>query len=267
MWAQNGASASIAVYDQPGGTVLCSDTLGSNWGTWQQFSCNATADGSGELAIALQGGSSGTGAIAWDDAALQQSGAGTLFSTGLESGQTQPTWTNTVDAASNVGGICCGLTGPELGVRTGEHSHTGSSALLYSGMANGGSTTYAYLKAFDMSSSQPAIDANTVLDYWIYPQSQSTSTYVSGNNSTCTAVDMLFSDGSWLRNDGVVDQNGNQLHPAAQCNHLTLDTWNHVTAKLGSLAGKQLERIDVGWDDPGATGGYRGYIDDMAISG
>jgi hypothetical protein len=267
VWAQSQGGGQIDVYDQGGGSHLCIAGLTANWGTWQQFSCTATVDSTGKLVVALEGGSSTSGGQVWDDVALQAGGAATLFSTGLESGQTQPTWSDTVDFSSNVGGICCSLTGPELGVRSGEQAHTGSSALMYSGMANGGSTTYAYLKSFDLSGAPPTIDASTVLDYWIYPQSSSSSSYVSGSNSTCVAIDMLLSDGSWLRNDGVKDQNGNQVHPAGQCNHLTLDTWNHVIASMGSLAGKKIQRIDVGWDDVGATGGYRGYVDDITISG
>jgi hypothetical protein len=46
----------------------------------------------------------------------------------------------------------------------------------------------------------------------------------------------LFSDGSALRNLGAVDQNGNRLHPASQCGHLTADQWNHVTAKIDDIS-------------------------------
>lgn len=52
--------------------------------------------------------------------------AATEFSSGFESGQPQPTWTNTVDSSAGVGGYCCGLTGMESGTRT-EAAHTGSS--------------------------------------------------------------------------------------------------------------------------------------------
>ncbi len=42
-----------------------------------------------------------------------------LFFTGFESGDPQLTWANTVDSgnSANIGGICCNLTGPELGTR------------------------------------------------------------------------------------------------------------------------------------------------------
>jgi len=52
------------------------------------------------------------------------------------------------------------------------------------------------------------VGPNTTLTYWIYPQSAATSGLVSGSNSSCVAVDLIFTDGSNLRDSGVVDQNG-----------------------------------------------------------
>ncbi len=64
-----------------------------------------------------------------------------------------------------------------------------------------------------------------------------------------------------------MDQNGNLAHPAHQCGHLTLDTWNHVTVNLAAHdSNKQISRILVGYDQPGGSGGYRGYVDDITIS-
>ena len=195
------------------------------------------------------------------------------FSSGFESGDPALTWTDTVDSTgggiSNVTGICCGLSGPEAGIRTGETEHTGSGALMYSGSGQGGGTVYAYLKFYDLSGSPLAIGTSKTLSYWIYPQSNATSTWVpaGSNNSTCVAIDMIFTDGSTLRDSGAVDQNGDRIHPASQCGHLTLDTWNHVTVNLAANnANKQISRILVGYDHPGSTGGYRGYLDDLSIS-
>ena len=90
---------------------------------------------------------------------------------------------------------------------------------------------------------------------------------MTGNNSTCVAIDLIFSDNSNLRDSGAVDQNGNRAHPAYQCNHLTVDSWNHVTVNLGAYRnGKTVTRIDLGYDQPNSTGGYRGYVDDISIS-
>ncbi|WP_377273233.1 hypothetical protein [Peterkaempfera sp. SMS 1(5)a] len=194
------------------------------------------------------------------------------FSSGFESADQAPTWTNTVDTAggglASVTGLCCGLTGPEAAVRTGETSHTGSGALMYSGSGQGGSAVHAYMEVYDLSGSPLAIGGGKTLSYWIYPQSNATTTWVAAGsgNSSCVAVDMVFTDGSTLRDSGAVNQNGVNVHPAQQCGHLTLDTWNHITVNLGTgNANKKIGRITVGYDNPNSTGGYRGYIDDLSI--
>jgi len=194
-----------------------------------------------------------------------------LFATGFESGDSQPTWANTVDTTGggggilNVGGICCGLSGPEAGVRT-ETTHTGSSALMYSGMDNSATSSYAYLKVFDLGTRHIVVGPTTALSYWIYPQSHTANGLVSGGNSSCVAVDLVFTDGATLHTLGAVDQAGNPLTPSAQCGHLTLDTWNHITSTIGTVtSGKTISRLDVGYDQPANTGGYRGYIDDISI--
>jgi Pro-kumamolisin, activation domain len=194
------------------------------------------------------------------------------FSTDFESGSTQPTWSNTVDSggypaggSSNVGGILSSLSGPEAAIRT-EYTHSGKTALMYSGNDTGASTSYAYLKVFDFSGNALKVDANTTLTYWIFPQSAATTNLVSGDNSSCVAIDLIFSDGKSLRDSGAVDQNGNHIHPAGQCDHLQMDTWNKVVVNLGAVAnGKTITRLDVGYDQSANTGGYRGYIDDISI--
>jgi len=196
-----------------------------------------------------------------------------LFATGFESGDPRPTWANTVDGGSypaggisNVGGICCGLSGPEAGVRT-EAGHTGAAALLYSGMDTSASSSYAYDKVFDLTGANIVVGPTTTLSYWIYPQSSATAPEPVGTgNSACVAIDLIFADGSNLRDSGAVDQAGNRLHPLYQCGHLTPDTWNHVTSVIGAVtSGKTIVRLDVGYDQPANTGGYRGYIDDISI--
>ena len=166
----------------------------------------------------------------------------------------------------NVGSICCGLAGPEAIVHN-ETTHGGSSALMYSGKDISSSSSYAYMKVFDLSSQPVTIGGTTTLTYWIYPQSSSTSWgYAAGSNSTCVAIDLIFSDNSNLRDSGATDQHGNRAHPAYQCSHLNLDQWNQVTVNLGGVAnGKKVVRIDLGYDQPANMGGYRGYVDDISI--
>lgn len=199
------------------------------------------------------------------------------FSSGFESSDPQPTWSDTVDDSGppaggirNITGVCCGLTGPEAAVRNNEQAHNGTASLLYSGKAtNDSQPNYAYMKVFNLNDQSLTVDDNTTLSYWVYPESSSTSyNYASDSNSTCVAIDLIFSDGTNLRDSGALDQNGNRAHPAYQCNKLTLDTWNHVTVKLGSyVSGKSIIRVDVGYDQPNTVGGYRGYLDDISITG
>jgi RHS repeat-associated protein len=151
--------------------------------------------------------------------------------------------------------------------RLQEVGSTGATALMYSGMDNSTSQSYAYMKVFDLSSRNIVVGPNTTLSYWVYPESSAVQSGVSGSNSTCVAIDMIFSDGSDLRDSGAVDQNGVKLHPAQQCGHLKLDQWNLVISNIGAVKnGKTINRIDVGYDQPANTGGYRGYIDDIVIS-
>ena len=257
------AGSNPASYPYAHASRLFDVVSGTNGTCSPSVLCHAGAGWDGPTGL---GSPNGTAAFASPPAAT--------FSSGFESTGPAPTWTNTVDTSgggiANVGGICCGLTVPEAGVRS-ETAHTGTSALMYSGLAKGGTTThaYAYLKVYDVSTNPVPVGTAKTLSYWIYPQSHATNTFVATGSklSECVGVDLIFTNGSTLRDSGAVDQNGNRAHPFSQCGHLTLDTWNHVTVNLATNnANKQIARILVGFDEAGGTGGYRGYIDDLAIS-
>lgn len=194
--------------------------------------------------------------------------------TSFEPGQRQPDWEDQVDTSpggggdEDVGGLPgFGLTGPEAGTRQQVPAHSGDTSLLYSGGAQGGAQDYAYVKVFDLSDNPLRVTKNTTLSYWIYPQSSQRQAGVSGDNSSCVAVDLVFSDGTALRDLNVTDDQGNTLTPQGQCGHLALDQWNQVSATIGAAAaGQSIVRIDVGYDQPGSSGGYRGYVDDVTLS-
>ena len=227
-------------------------------------------------------GSSPSGAVQWEVRVPSSSSAQTVyfrnamltlppasaprFTTGLESGQTQLSFTNpTVDSTSPGGGET-NVSGAILQASS-TASHGGTYAIQYGGAASGGSATHAYMEAFTNTST---LSSTSRLSYWIYPMtpkgSESGASSMTGLDSTCVAIDIIFSDGTDLRDSGVTDQYGNPLHPAHQCTHLQPDQWNYVTADLGSLANKSVARIDVGYDQPGASGNYGGYIDDIVLS-
>ncbi|MFC3738232.1 trypsin-like serine protease [Paractinoplanes deccanensis] len=200
------------------------------------------------------------------------------FTTGLQSGQPQPTWTNTLaggvaprGGTVNVLPVRDGISGPELFVGT-DHLNTGAgNILLYSGRDNSGQTSHAYLKSFQLS--QTFGGPTTKLHYRVLPQSKEKSyNFADGTNSKCVALDLIFHDRrtdtlSNLRDSGTVTSNGKTIHPAQQCAALRLDEWNDVTVDLGAVAnGKEIVEIDFGYDQPGNTGGFRGFVDDIRIS-
>ncbi len=189
------------------------------------------------------------------------------FSTGFESGNPQPTWNDTVDFASNIGGVCCGLTHPESSTRQ-EIAHTGGTALMYSGNDSSTTQSYAYTKVFDLRGKNITITPTTTLSYWVYPQDGFVGAI--GRNSVHVSIDMIFVDGSDLRDSGAVDQYGVRLHPQYQGDggHLAVNAWNHIVSNIGAnVAGKTIDHILVGYDQPANTGPYRGYIDDIQITG
>ncbi|BCY11269.1 GH92 family glycosyl hydrolase [Actinoplanes sp. L3-i22] len=178
------------------------------------------------------------------------------FSTGFETGQPQPTWTDSVESSSGVGGYCCGLTGMETGTRT-ESAHSGTTALMYSGADTSATTSYSYNRILDVD---VAVTPATTLSYWLYPQ--------SGGNLD-VAVDLAFTDGTFLRDSGAVDQHGVRVHPRDQGSGSvpSFGTWNYVTSVIGAkVAGKTIDRILIGYDKPEGTGTFRGYLDDVSVT-
>lgn len=200
------------------------------------------------------------------------------FGTSLETGQTSLGWNHAVSVGgprgglSNVGGVCCSLTGPELfSSKDANAAHTGTGEIVYSGKDTSAISSYAYTKAFAVSDTY--VTPTTRLSYWIFPQSKANSSGLAeGANSTCVGIDLIFRNvvngsESSLWDAGARDGWGNDARPAGQCGALTLDTWNHVSVPLGTVAnGKQIVQLDIGYDQPGNTGGYRGFIDDIRIS-
>lgn len=179
-----------------------------------------------------------------------------LFTTGFESGQTPPTWDDTVDFAVNVGGYCCGLTHMSSAIRK-ERAHTGVTALMYAGNDASSSVSYSYNKVFDVNI---PITASTKLGYWVFPEQP---------NGTYIAIDLILTDGSNLRDSGAVDQFGVRVHPGAQGSggRLAVNAWNNIKSNIGQwLVGKTIDRILVAYDQYPNTGGYRGYFDDILIT-
>lgn len=177
-----------------------------------------------------------------------------LFRTDFGAAAPPLTWVDTVQSARNVTGYCCGLTSMETG-RRAEVAHGGTYALMYSGSDTSTTGSYSYNRVFDV---HLRLATGTTLTYWIYPQS---------TNGTYVAIDLALTDGRSLRDSGAADQFGVRAHPQFQGDgrRLVLNQWNLVQVNLGALAGGTVDQLRVGYDQPGSTGTFRGYIDDIQI--
>jgi len=98
----------------------------------------------------------------------------------------------------------------------------------------------------------------TTLSWWQY------------NVGHCVAsLDPEFTDGTTLRDSGLVDQNGVSVHSAQRnCVHYGQNNWFHVTVNLTPLAGKTVKRWSVGYDESyyNGSGNWRVYFDGIAIN-
>jgi len=198
--------------------------------------------------------------------------AGIDFDSGFESGEPLPTDTtgpaNTyrlMHLTKNIGAFCCGIGGMES--KRGDGAHNGAAALQYSGNATSATESYAYNQIFD---TEIAVKASTTLSYWVYPEKESSilPTLVR-TTSRFVALDLQFTDGTYLHDMNAKDQHGIVLHPNAQGRggYVIEDQWNFITVNIGEVAnGKFIEKILFGFDASGAGSGYfRGSVDDITI--
>ncbi|WP_432095837.1 GH92 family glycosyl hydrolase [Streptomyces sp. bgisy100] len=140
---------------------------------------------------------------------------------------------------------------------------TGVRALRYAGVHQPAGRAYSYNKVFDVDT---AVTPTTRLSYRIHPSlTEGDLTYPA----TRVAVDLAFTDGSYLSELGAVDQHGAPLTPQGQAASKTLyvNQWNHKESAIGRVAaGRTIDRILVAYDAPKGPAKFRGWVDDIAIA-
>jgi predicted alpha-1,2-mannosidase len=141
---------------------------------------------------------------------------------------------------------------------------TGLRSLQYSGGQISEGRGFAYNKVFDVDIS---VMPTTELSYDIFPE-------LTANDldypSTYAAVDLAFSDGTYLSDLGARDQHEAVLSPQGQGDSKTLyaDQWNYKVSRIGDVAaGKTIDRILVTYDSPTGVGLFNGWVDDIRIVG
>ncbi len=115
---------------------------------------------------------------------------------------------------------------------------TGRRALTYYGTHVAKGRAYSYNKIYDVDI---LVTSDTRLSYHIFPE------YTDKDHleyaSTYAAVDLAFSDGTYLSELGAVDQHGVKLNPRDQGESKTLypHQWNFKKARIGKVAaGKRI---------------------------
>ncbi|MCY1139985.1 GH92 family glycosyl hydrolase [Actinoplanes sp. Pm04-4] len=140
--------------------------------------------------------------------------------------------------------------------------YTGVKAFQIAGRHTADGRGYAYNKVFDVD---VAVKPDTELSYLVFPEFNRTDL---SNPATYTAVDLAFTDGTYLSDLKAKDQHGIVLSPAAQGASKTLYTaqWNLKKARIGQVAkGKTIDRVLVGYDKPSGPTSFRAWFDDITI--
>ncbi|GAB1326856.1 GH92 family glycosyl hydrolase [Streptomyces sennicomposti] len=139
---------------------------------------------------------------------------------------------------------------------------TGKRALRYAGRHTAKGRAYSYNKIFDV---HVKVDRDTALSYRLYP---SMADGDRDYDATNVAVDLAFTDGTYLSQLGAVDQHGFGLSPQAQgaAKTLYVNQWNNVVSRIGSVAaGKTVDRVLLAYDSPAGPAKFRGWLDDVTI--
>ncbi|MEV4438341.1 GH92 family glycosyl hydrolase [Streptomyces sp. NPDC049577] len=139
---------------------------------------------------------------------------------------------------------------------------TGVRALRYGGTHLATGRGYSYNKVFDV---RVAVTARTRLAYKVFPAMPDRDPRYP---ATHVALDLAFTDGTYLSDLRAVDQHGARLTPQGQAEAKTLyvNQWNNVESSIGSVAaGRTVARILVAYDSPAGPSKFRGWIDDVSL--
>lgn len=148
---------------------------------------------------------------------------------------------------------------------------SGKKALEVSGQHIGTSDAHSWNVLYDNLDIK--VNENTALSYVVFP-GLADGDYDYHWTQMNVAVDLKFSDGSYLSEYQIYDTNGNLLTPQGQGDSRTLTTnqWNKITARLGSdsrLQGKTIKEVLVAYDNKDNKSdkdvNFLDYFDDIKI--
>ncbi|MFY0407219.1 GH92 family glycosyl hydrolase [Solicola sp. PLA-1-18] len=152
-------------------------------------------------------------------------------------------------------------SGPNVKARTG---YEGLHALRYSASHTKAGRGYATNVVADVD---VRVDRRTRLTYRVFPE-------LTGNDltypATDVAIDLRFTDGSYLSDLQAVDQHDGPLTAQGQGRSKILyaNQWNHVQSDIGDVAaGRTIDRVLLAYDNPSATRDteLQGWVDTIDV--
>lgn len=148
---------------------------------------------------------------------------------------------------------------------------TGKQALQVSGQHTDAGEGHAYNELF-VDVDIP-INKDSHLSYVMFPAIIGSADFDYDYSYTpmYMAIDLQFTDGTYLSDLTPKDRNGNILSPEEQgkSRTLTYHQWNKISANIGQVAeGKTVEKILVGYEnsDKEEAAEFLAYFDDIEIS-
>nr|WP_229909503.1 GH92 family glycosyl hydrolase [Streptomyces flavofungini] len=143
---------------------------------------------------------------------------------------------------------------------------TGKQALRYAGTHTAERRGFSYNKVFDVN---VKVGRDTELGYRVFPSMDDEDFKKSPYDATNVAVDLAFTDGTYLSDLKATDQHGFPLTPRGQgdAKVLYVNQWNDVAARVGEVAaGKTVDRILLAYDSPKGPVKFRGWVDDVSLA-
>lgn len=167
---------------------------------------------------------------------------------------------NTMAYGKDVSGY--GISYPELGPRTAEFNVTPYGNVM--DVLAGNSTSaysYAYMRLFS-SANDNGFQGN-----WLDIKPGMKLKWLQYNyQQRSMSIDFRMTDGSTLRDSGLVDQNGVRVHPALRYNYPARQ-WLYFEVDLTPLAGKRINEWYIAYDNSQTQWAYlfRAYFDNVRV--
>ena len=175
-------------------------------------------------------------------------GAAPTFATGWE--EDEPT--GSADRIASPGGGRRAVSKATCRRFAADGARTGGHVLRLYGNADDPKYSYVYFRVFD---GPVAVLPDTVLSYWVQPRNE---------RGRHVGVDLLFSDGSVLRDSGLRTTDGAGVHTGGAKG--PLGEWTRIAIPIGGrYVGKTVEGIMAAYDSRGGGGEFEAWFDDLQL--